>query len=187
MQRILYKSIKFNHFFFYSNLLSLLRMSLTVPIYGALKRHNLFAFVGLLLFGVVTDFLDGLVARKRNEISELGKILDPLADKVIIALSSLALMSDYGLPKWLGLSIIGRDILIIIGSVFLSSKIQRVNPSNIVGKITVNIIAATLLSYVFDITILKPVFIKLSILFIVISLIGYIYDGIVKIMKSIPD
>ena len=175
------KLFQWNHFLYISNLVTICRIFLALPVYWTLRAHNLTLLFFLVLIGVASDYLDGYLARSRNQVSELGKILDPLADKTVIIFTALALMADYGLPGWLGWTIIIRDVLIIIGSFFLSAKIKVVNPSNWMGKITVNVIAFTLIFYMFEINILIPTFTWLSLAFIIISLISYSIEGIKKL------
>src|SRR4051794_6943374 len=78
-------------------------------------------FFAMLAFAVaaVCDGIDGYIARRYNQKSELGAILDPLADKLLL-LSSIILFSlnrPYlrSIPTWLTVTIIGRDLLILIG------------------------------------------------------------------------
>jgi len=179
--RSILQSVQLKHFGYVANLITMGRILLAVPVYMSLRAHNLKLLVLLVAIGILSDYMDGYFARKRNEVSELGKVLDPLADKVMIILTALALMIDYRLPLWLGWTIIIRDILIVIGSVFVSSKIKVVNPSNWMGKITVNIIAFTLIFYMFEITLLIPLFKWLSLVFIVVSLISYMIEGLKKL------
>src|SRR5690625_2324572 len=74
-----------NHIFTWSNLLSVSRLFIAFPIiYLHIRNdYNVNATITILiLFGIFSDYLDGWVARKRNEVSELGKILDPVSDKM---------------------------------------------------------------------------------------------------------
>ncbi len=75
-----------------ANLLSLSRLLLAPFILVFFSRKNLYGVIALWALAALTDFLDGRLARKRGEISELGKILDPLADKMTLGCSFIALM-----------------------------------------------------------------------------------------------
>jgi CDP-diacylglycerol--glycerol-3-phosphate 3-phosphatidyltransferase len=96
------------------------------------EAHRL---VALLAFAVtaISDGVDGYIARHYHQISELGKILDPLADKLLLA-SGIVLLSFNNapylrqIPLWLTGMIIGRDLLLGIGAVVIRA---------VVGKITV--------------------------------------------------
>ena len=71
--------------------------------------------VAVVVYGVgaSTDFLDGYIARRTGAVSELGKLLDPLADRVFILARAIALVGDGTLPWPLALAVIGRDIAIL--------------------------------------------------------------------------
>jgi len=156
-----------------SNSLSLLRIILVFPIVYLLgNEFNLIAFF-VSLVAISTDYFDGYFARKLHQESELGKILDPLADKILIAAIILTLFFKGEFPLWLAAIIIGRDLLILTGGLLLSAKIKNVTPSNIYGKITMFILCITVSVFILDIEFLKNIFIFLSILFIAISLISY--------------
>jgi cardiolipin synthase len=63
--------------------------------------------------GAWTDFLDGFIARRTDSVSELGKLLDPLADRVFIVALAIALVGGGTLPWWLAVAVIGRDVVIL--------------------------------------------------------------------------
>lgn len=94
----------------------------------------------------ISDLLDGYFARKRNEISELGKIIDPLADKITVISITLILLVQGLIPAWFFIIIILRDILILTGGIYIKNKHKIVLPSNWAGKISVFIIGFTLFS-----------------------------------------
>ena len=71
--------------------------------------------VAVIVYGVgaSTDFLDGFIARRTNSVSELGKLLDPLADRIFIVALAIALVAGGALPWYLAAAVIGRDVLIL--------------------------------------------------------------------------
>lgn len=96
---------------------------------------DIYRILALILFVVaaVTDFVDGYVARSFNQITELGKLMDPLADKVLV-FSALVLFCERGLvPGWLVILILSRDLMIGIfravaaqkGEVIAADKIGK--------------------------------------------------------------
>ena len=112
-----------------ANLLSLTRLLLAPFIMVFFSRKNLIGVIAVWAVAALTDFLDGRVARKLGEISELGQILDPIADKMTLSFSFISLMIWYDLPLWLGVIYITKEIFSWPGFSFLKRK-QKVIPSN---------------------------------------------------------
>jgi cardiolipin synthase (CMP-forming) len=95
------------------NLLSLLRLA-TVPVFLYLfvtDREE--AAVVLYALGALTDFFDGFIARRLGQVSEIGKLLDPLADRIFIIALALALVAQGALPWWLATAIVVRDVVLL--------------------------------------------------------------------------
>lgn len=122
-----------------SNLLSLFRLLLAIPLWILLDdfETNRYWVFGLCLFAAFTDILDGYLARKFNEITEFGKIIDPLADKVAMAAIVIKLYLIGELTPLYFYLIIGRDILIFFGGLYVSKRLGKVLPSNMLGKFAV--------------------------------------------------
>jgi len=165
-----------------SNLLSLLRLLLVLPIVLLLFSTNPERRIVALLLMVVaglTDSLDGLIARRLNQVTELGKILDPLADKVAVGAVGVTLFLLGELPLWYVALIVGRDALIIIAGLIIQSKRGAVPPSNLPGKIAVTVIALTIFlaavpsSGVEAIHFTFTILLWASILFLFLSLVVY--------------
>ncbi|NOX09472.1 MAG: CDP-alcohol phosphatidyltransferase family protein [Gammaproteobacteria bacterium] len=108
------------------NLITLLRIVLVVPVaWAILQQHYLLAFVLFLLAGV-SDALDGFLAKRFAWVSRLGAILDPLADKLLLVTSYLALAEISRVPVWLVLVIIARDLIILLGATLYYHFIARI-------------------------------------------------------------
>jgi CDP-diacylglycerol--glycerol-3-phosphate 3-phosphatidyltransferase len=150
--------------------------------YFIITRHSYLAIL-LALLAVISDYADGYVARKRGETSELGKILDPVADKVAVALGAIGLYQAYDLPLWIVILIIGRDILILIGSIFLLDKVKGIVASEMPGKIAVTIISLLLLAYLFEWDPIKIPLLFMTLVALILSFIFYLLKFI-KIIKS---
>lgn len=98
-----------------SNLLSISRMLIAPWMYFLISEGNNQEKVYVVaLFAYISDLLDGYLARSRNEITEWGKVLDPLADKIFIAAVCLGMISSGQLSIWYIAVVLGRDMLIII-------------------------------------------------------------------------
>jgi CDP-diacylglycerol--glycerol-3-phosphate 3-phosphatidyltransferase len=127
-----------------SNAISFFRILLIVPTVIALRRHDVALACSMMLGAYITDLADGYVARKRHTVTEFGKIIDPLADKIFVIIVILT-MADLGLvPMWFFLIVIIRDLLILIGGIWAKRRFGVVLPSNWVGKIAVFFIALSL-------------------------------------------
>jgi len=102
-----------------------------------------YRIAGLLCFAVasICDGVDGYIARHYNQISELGTILDPLADKLLLVSGVIVLSFDNSpylerMPLWLTVTIIGRDLVVLIGLVVIHLIIGKVKVRpRMVGKV----------------------------------------------------
>ena len=103
------------------------------------------AVVGLMVVSAATDFLDGLLARLLRQVTDFGRLLDPVADKICIIAISAALVIVGDIPLWFAGLVALRDVLIIAGSLLIINRRKVVVQSVWVGKWTVTFIAAYLL------------------------------------------
>jgi len=177
------KLINQKEIFFFSNIISLFRLILgTFLLFSfsiiQIPKNTIILFI---LIAYISDLLDGYFARKLDQISEFGKIIDPLADKIFIFSIALYMMFNDLIPKFLFYSIIVRDVLILLLSLFFVKKMKYVQPSNWVGKITVFIIGIYLLSILMEISIISlyATFFEISIYSLIgFSFIKYITSGL---------
>ncbi|MDE0043435.1 MAG: CDP-alcohol phosphatidyltransferase family protein, partial [Candidatus Poribacteria bacterium] len=104
---------------------------------------------------VLSDLLDGYIARRLKLPSDLGKILDPIADKVVIsaALSGLVYSKHYDFPLWVVGIIVIRDVFIVVGSIYLAYQIRFVTRSNRWGKCATVFLSIALILYVLNLDI----------------------------------
>ena len=125
------------YFIFIPNLLSIVRIGLIYTILNSVYVGEY--LVGLIYFlaASLTDALDGFLARKMNWFTELGKILDPIADKLLVIGTIFVLWANNFIPLYVFTILIGRDVLILLGAAMHMSLITNDAPSpNILGKIT---------------------------------------------------
>ena len=99
------------------NILSFARIAL-IPLFCWLAANEETRLWGIVLFAIVvsTDWVDGYVARRTGQVSELGRILDPVADRLAIAAGLLTFAFSGIFPFWAALLILLRDIVLLLGA-----------------------------------------------------------------------
>lgn len=156
------------------NLISIFRILLIIPMAIYVWQNKLINAIIVIIIAVASDFLDGIIARRFNQISEIGKILDPMADKLAIGTILIILYLKQQVPLWLVFIVVGRDVLIVLAALFLAQKYKLVTSSNFIGKMTANVLAIMIICYIFNIEILQKIFMSLGIVFIAISSFSYL-------------
>jgi len=131
-----------------SNFLSFFRILLVFPTVYIISIGDNQLIYYIAFIAMLSDWLDGFLARRLNQITDLGKILDPVGDKVLIAATVIALYYYQGFPLWLMLVIVLRDIGILIGAFFIYDKNKQVTSSNWPGKISVTFIAVMVFCFI---------------------------------------
>jgi CDP-diacylglycerol--glycerol-3-phosphate 3-phosphatidyltransferase len=96
------------------NTLTLIRIFLVPVLVVVLLTRTGGFFLGPAIFGaaVLTDYLDGYLARSRNQVTRLGIILDPLADKLLVAAAFLSLVEMGAVPAWIVMIILAREFAV---------------------------------------------------------------------------
>jgi CDP-diacylglycerol---glycerol-3-phosphate 3-phosphatidyltransferase len=163
-----------------SNLLSMSRVVMLVPIvYFLLQQGETARWWAIfwMFLAMLTDNLDGRVARARNEVTEEGKALDPLADKICIGVVVVTLAWLGEIPLWFVGLIVGRDVLLIFAAFYIKWKFNLILMANKIGKVTATIIAATILVMALPISRLDSLTAGLtwsSVVAIIFSMISYL-------------
>jgi cardiolipin synthase len=108
------------------NALSLGRLA-CVPVFVWLMfgRRNRVAAAVLLGSLGVTDWVDGYVARRFNQVSTVGKVLDPTADRVLLVTGILAILVDGAVPRWVGWLAVSREVTVGVGAASLAAMGAR--------------------------------------------------------------
>ncbi|ALA57072.1 CDP-alcohol phosphatidyltransferase family protein [Nitrospira moscoviensis] len=98
------------------NSLTILRI-LLIPVYIGFMTYGKYglALLALLLAGA-TDAIDGALARRMNQRTQLGAILDPLADKLLLTSGFISLAVLHLVPSWLVILVVSRDIILLLGT-----------------------------------------------------------------------
>ncbi|MEK9138055.1 MAG: CDP-alcohol phosphatidyltransferase family protein, partial [Bacteroidota bacterium] len=127
---------------------------------------------------------DGVLARKLNQITEWGKILDPLVDKVAVAIVAVVLLVLGSVPVWFVVALLVRDLMIFSGGMYIKAKKGILLQSNEAGKWTVGIVALALFLMVLDAQmILVDTAIWASVVLLIVSFTLYV-KRFVDVMKG---
>src|SRR4051794_13494686 len=103
--------------------------------FSDLPNRMYWAF-GVILLAGLTDVVDGYLARKHRQVTQLGIMLDPLADKLMMLSVFLSLLISERISIWAGVAIVLRDVGMIVGSAFFHLRGKRTVPANALGKLT---------------------------------------------------
>ena len=171
----------------FPNILSIARIILILPFILLLTTQHYGWALGVFIAAALTDAIDGILARLLHQGTVLGSILDPAADKLLMAVSFIALAVLALLPAWLAVLVIVRDVIIVLGLVILrlSSRPQEIRPT-LASKMTtlfqLGTIGATCLQPLVPVPLLYYSFIAGTAITTVISGLQYIGKGF-KILK----
>lgn len=141
--------IRLRELLYPSNLLTLMRFVLVFPILRSLqhpeqRRRSL----TLLSTALLTDIIDGPIARARGEVSELGKLIDPVTDKLLLNGSALMLCRTANFPRWVTMLLLARDAIILLGSLIFFRRSTQIAVAQPVGKASTMVFGAALLIHV---------------------------------------
>lgn len=119
------------------NILSLCRLGL-VPVFCAVfflpdERAHLWA-AGVYALASITDIADGFIAREYNQITRLGRVLDPLADKLMTFAVIICITVDGLIPMWVVVIFFCKEVLMGLGALSLYRKVDDVITSDYLGK-----------------------------------------------------
>ena len=156
------------------NLLTLIRLVLLPLPIVFIGQGKDAATLALLAFAIITDVLDGILARRLNQVSELGKLLDPLADKLGMAALVITLAVYRDFPWWAAAIIILRDLFLLIGGLSLLKRSDVIPTSNLFGKLTALTWLLLVISYLTPFEVAQRVLLVLATAMVPISLVLYL-------------
>jgi len=156
------------------NILSLSRLVLLPVFFYAIARPHLYGLAAFLVaYSIVSDLLDGYLARRFGQVSDWGRLLDPLADKVTIAAGLLFCYFERGLPFWVLLAIVGRDLLILLLAPLVAHRVGRLPRSNLPGRLAALSFAILAAVYILKIEMLQAPLTIVSLVLLVLSTTVY--------------
>ena len=176
-----------NRYFTAANIISMGRIVLTVPAVWLFATDQW--VLGLIILGicVISDWLDGFVARKAHEVSDFGKFIDPIADKVVAAGMIVLMVIRMDFPLWFLIVLTVRDASIFITRRIFYNKYKIVNGANIAGKLFILFLTIAgvlwLLEYYLGINLYAVYFLYFDTLLMLVSWTVYIVQS-VKLFRS---
>ncbi|HMA59793.1 MAG TPA: CDP-alcohol phosphatidyltransferase family protein [Halanaerobiales bacterium] len=164
----------------YPNTLTVVRLLLIpVYLYFFLQGEYILSGVFFSLSGV-TDFLDGYLARKYNMVTDLGRLLDPLADKLtLISILAVLIYMDL-LPRVITITLLTREVFVLFGSgiMYLMGK-DLINPTRL-GKISIFLLYVAIAASLLDIKFFDMLLFYVVIPINIISAVDYIRNAYQK-------
>ena len=171
------------YFIFIPNLLTIVRIALVYPILNNIYLGNFEISIIYFVVASITDGLDGFIARKMNWQTELGTLLDPVADKILLSGSIFILWLNQYIPFYIFVIFFSRDVAILLGAAIRMTIIESDTPTpNFLGKLTTTLqiiyIAIIFLEEIIELDFgLLPLDIFI-ILVTILSLVVYTYNWV---------
>ncbi len=175
-----------------ANRLTLLRIIL-VPVFMVFLLNKItygeYIAAGVFIVAALTDSLDGYIARKRNQITKLGKLMDPLADKLLITAALISLVQMDKLSAWTAMVIVAREF-VVTGLRSIAASEGQIIAASVWGKLktisqVVAVVAIILNNFPFSL--INIPFDKIAIWVAVIFTLGSMADYLYKSKKIFID
>ncbi len=157
------------------NILSAFRI-LDLVIIIIFMENNLHLWaVGFFSLGVLSDILDGFIARRNNVVTTYGKIMDPLADKILVIGILIAMINILSIPYWAVIVIVAREFA-VTGLRIIAADDDIIIPANKWGKLKTSSQFATIVLLMLGYQELGVIFLYVAVVLTVISGYVYFYD-----------
>ena len=162
------------------NRLTILRIFL-IPFFVFFMLSDFSKWIALIIFVVasLTDMLDGKIARKYNLVTDFGKFMDPLADKLLVCSALICLVELKRIPAWIVIAIISREF-IISGFRLIAAEKQIVIAANFWGKIKTvcqMFMVILMIANIRALTLITQIMMWLSLILTVVSLMTYMVQN----------
>lgn len=150
-----------------------------VTIFGGITEYVDFIALGIFIIASLTDLIDGKIARKYNLITNFGKFMDPLADKLLVCAAMICLVEMGRIPAWIVIIIISREF-IISGFRLVASDKGVVIAANYWGKFKTTfqmVMVCLMIANITAISLLTDIVMWIALILTVISLIDYVWKN----------
>ena len=170
------------------NLMTLARLVLLGPILWCLARELRWWVLFWGSIGIVTDVLDGWVARRLNQRSDLGRLMDPVVDKVTVLTVTLymSLSPYYSFPLWYFIFELVREIALMLGGLAMVRKIHKIMESERPGKWSAFVTGIMVILFILDLQPAAWIMLWISLALTVFSTFHYGRRFIRAMRQSVP-
>lgn len=141
---------------------------------------------GVLIIAGITDLLDGYLARKLNLVTDVGKLLDPIADKTLVLTALVCLWIKDWVPFWVVGVLLGKEALMVIGGALILRSRNVAVQSNLFGKIASALLDIAIVAVALDFG-WAIYFLYMAVGLSVMAMVQYAYLNIYKINKDISE
>jgi len=148
-----------------------------------ISSSRVHALIAAAIFGLAaaTDWLDGLLARRRNQVTTLGTLLDPVADKLLVAAALVSLLQIDKVPGWIVVVIVGRELAVTglravaasVGTIMPASRLAKYNTGSQYCAVTMLIMEKGFDTPVFDLVTTSVLWVAVALT--VVSAVDYFY------------
>lgn len=158
------------------NLLTALRLVL-IPffVWKYLSGRQVAALV-IFLIVQLTDLLDGMIARRFGQVTNLGKLLDPLADKLLLLSVLTCFVIDHKMPLWVFIVILTKELVMMVGSVYALRK-KIVVQAKMLGKVATVLFAAMVVCMLLSWSPVDAILMYVALAVSLAALVFYAVDG----------
>lgn len=161
------------------NKLTVLRVILVIPFVALLLMGYNWISLAIFIFACITDLIDGKIARKYELVTNFGKFMDPLADKLLVCSALICLIELERIPAWIVIIIIAREF-IISGFRLIASDNNVVIAANMWGKYKTTfqmIMVILMIANIPALQIVTDVVMWIATALTIISLVDYVYKN----------
>ena len=171
-----------------ANLLSFSRILASIPLIICFNNMNAdinykYYSIIIIFYIVISDILDGFYARKANVVTDLGKIIDPVADKISFITVLIYLINIFGQPFYIFFVLLClRDVVLLLFSLYFVLYTDYVPQANFMGKLFIFICVLMIIFHIYELNILiaNTLYIS-SIILLIISTIIYIKEHLIRL------
>lgn len=147
---------------------------------------NAYLGVGVLITAGITDLLDGYLARRLGLVTDVGKLLDPIADKTLVLTALCCLWIKAWVPFWVLGVLLGKEALMVVGGVLILRRRKVAVQSNLFGKGASALLDIAIVAVALDFSWAR-VFLYVAVGLSVIAMVQYGYLNVIRANKDTSD